>query len=706
MSTEQDNDTINITRNSLKGAQNHERRKETRRAFLRRAAGEGYSIFEGDRVAYGYRTVQRESAQENARQIQKEIEALGIDANIITGPILWNLDGITSIREVPQAVTVGGQHIFISNSADIPPRNVAGHEAFHLWKNRMGRTAYIEIVEDNLIFTSQDFLEYQSAIAEAYLGEEADLSNDAQVRKLREELFAYISGDIHEGVNDAFMRPMFRDFDTVKSAWGSLVRENSDEAVNGNLSFGERDGKTDIQRAFERAMAEKRRIRFSLKTPIEGSADLIALHNLSEQSLLDALRLGGLPMPSIAVTKVGIPHLEYGRITLILDKEAIDPEADRRNMVYGADIESPTIEHAGEAQTLEEIVEAMKRGKHLPKELVAPSLQSVAAARYESLEEIQQDSGRLRQIDEPAAAEIYAVQDQIEEILREVRQQSEEVTKDAARVMLEAAAGRWTEEAITERFAEAGYRLDEETVRQIQEVYKAAAELPVEYFEAKPERAIGFEEIVAAVVPDDSSEELLERLKEAGVRTLQYQTWDDGDRVDKVNEIQEARFSLKKKGGKGGKANSDSGVLWAGSETAMDRPAAAEYNEAGKGQSTSSSNSSSGILWAGSDEMPHEGESEAPDEINYDLKQVGKKYGEHREDYPDMESYTDYKDLAEEIFNSPDQIIHDKARGEYYYTKGNDLMRIKENGDFVSLYPGAESERIFNAIKNGGVIWP
>ena len=77
-----------------------------------------------------------------------------------------------------------------------------------------------------------------------------------------------------------------------------------------------------------------------------------------------------------------------------------------------------------------------------------------------------------------------------------------------------------------------------------------------------------------------------------------------------MNEIQETRFSLKKKGGRGGRANSDSGVLWAGSETAMDRPAAAEYNEAGKGQSTSSSNSSSGILWAGSDEMPHEGDSE------------------------------------------------------------------------------------------------
>lgn len=71
-----------------------------------------------------------------------------------------------------------------------------------------------------------------------------------------------------------------------------------------------------------------------------------------------------------------------------------------------------------------------------------------------------------------------------------------------------------------------------------------------------------------------------------------------------------------------------------------------------------------------------------------------------------MESYMDYKNFADEIFNSPDQIIHDAAKGEYYYIQGNDLLRIKENGDFVSLYPGAESQRVIDAITKGGVIWP
>ena len=50
------------------------------------------------------------------------------------------------------------------------------------------------------------------------------------------------------------------------------------------------------------------------------------------------------------------------------------------------------------------------------------------------------------------------------------------------------------------------------------------------------------------------------------------------------------------------------------------------------------------------------------------------------------------------MLKSPNQIIHDAKNGEFYYTKGN--------GDFVSLYSGAESGRVLDAISNGGVVWP
>lgn len=247
-----DGDTMGATRNSLKeDLENGRARKEERAAFLQRAAGAGYAVYEGKTAAYGYRNVRGRSAQRNARQVQEEVKKLGIDAEIIDGPLLWNRDGITGTREVQQAVTVDRARIFINNAATISPRNIAGHEAFHLWRSGTGRDAYIETVEDSLLFSSEAFREYQSAIAEAYLGGEADLNNDAQMEKLREELFAYISGDIHEGVYDTELRPMFRDFDAVKAAWNELVALNSGKARYSIKEYSAQEKKDHANAALE-----------------------------------------------------------------------------------------------------------------------------------------------------------------------------------------------------------------------------------------------------------------------------------------------------------------------------------------------------------------------------------------------------------------------------------------------------------------------
>lgn len=212
-------------------------RKEDRRAFLRRTVEEGYQVFEGKSAAYGYRPVRRESAGENARQIQKELTELGIDAEIIDGDILWNLDGISSVRRAPQATTVEKKKILVNAAASLDPRNTAGHEAFHLWYGLSERKAFEDVVTDNLIFSSKEFLGYQAVISEAYLGDEADLSDETQYTKLTEEIIAYISGDIHEGVNDDLLRPMFHDYDAVKAAWVKLCKDRA----GGKVQFQQRE---------------------------------------------------------------------------------------------------------------------------------------------------------------------------------------------------------------------------------------------------------------------------------------------------------------------------------------------------------------------------------------------------------------------------------------------------------------------------------
>lgn len=70
-----------------------------------------------------------------------------------------------------------------------------------------------------------------------------------------------------------------------------------------------------------------------------------------------------------------------------------------------------------------------------------------------------------------------------------------------------------------------------------------------------------------------------------------------------------------------------------------------------------------------------------------------------------MKNYNEYKDFSNDIFKNPEKIVYDKVNDEYLYIRGNDLLRVKPNGEFISTYPGVSSSRVTNAIKNGGVLW-
>ena len=83
-------------------------------------------------------------------------------------------------------------------------------------------------------------------------------------------------------------------------------------------------------------------IRFSLSEPVEQTKDLMAIHNLTEQKLLKSLKLGGLPMPSVAIARASDGHGDFGEISLILPKEAIDPMTSRNNKLYSGDAWTPT----------------------------------------------------------------------------------------------------------------------------------------------------------------------------------------------------------------------------------------------------------------------------------------------------------------------------------------------------------------------------
>ena len=82
--------------------------------------------------------------------------------------------------------------------------------------------------------------------------------------------------------------------------------------------------------------------KFSLSEPVEEKDNLIAVHNIYTDKLVKSLKLGGFPMPSIAVTKADMGHGNYGECSFVFDKSTIDPKVDKRNKVYGGDAWTPT----------------------------------------------------------------------------------------------------------------------------------------------------------------------------------------------------------------------------------------------------------------------------------------------------------------------------------------------------------------------------
>nr|DAG05708.1 MAG TPA: nuclease [Podoviridae sp. ct6BA50] len=209
------------------------------------------------------------------------------------------------------------------------------------------------------------------------------------------------------------------------------------------------------------------------------------------------------------------------------------------------------------AYTLENIVKAMKEGQEERGGNTwgasAKTLQSVATPEYRSIQEIKADSGRLGVTEGTEyEAKLQAIDDQIGSIITKVKQGNSSHSDNPftesdiiGGILIDTANGKKTVDAIVKAFSKAGYKIGNQTALDIQSVYKTAAEMPTGYFEAKPQRAVGFDEVLAAVIPSDSSQKLRDALGEAGVRTLEYKAGDEADRLAKVNSVENAQFSRK-----------------------------------------------------------------------------------------------------------------------------------------------------------------
>lgn len=573
-------------------------------------------------------------------------------------------------------------------------------------------------------------------------------------------------------------------------------KQESADTVFKTEEGGERPGfpaKTSIAQdageSKENNAAVQKTVRFALSAPVEvdGRKELVAVHNLTEQNLREALQLGGMPSPSIAVVKAREGHTKYGPVSLVFGSDTIDPMVDKANRVYGADAWTPTrpgveyevnydamrdfenrvyeasweafdgkfvnsaavqragvdeasslsreelaqkmqrdtgvqlaylkdkgitvepvyrmeqeqfdsigndaleavIRHTGEAQlkeafeggdidrldkladaaadaleekythgalegqnkrwmlrinklrnenrgrlyqmlehaykmvtdtsagkqtldveatrnavrekapeqkveqwvydklegvlgekgirnekepftpsgkkrsfaqlhnpyTLENLVKAMNSQNARGQDVwgvSASTLMSTTTAEYKNLDEVRADKGRLQQMPEAEYKKLLEDADsQIEQVIRMLRKEttphsdnSFEEQEILGEILLRAAQGKHTAAAIGKAFAKEDYVISKDAAQRILALYKDVAKIPTGYFEAKPQRAVGFDEVRAAILPDNASEALVQQLKDAGVPVQLYKAGDDEARTALLNKVPNVRFAL------------------------------------------------------------------------------------------------------------------------------------------------------------------
>lgn len=180
------------------------------------------------------------------------------------------------------------------------------------------------------------------------------------------------------------------------------------------------------------------------------------------------------------------------------------------------------------------------------------TLAATATQEYKTVDEMHADEARLRTVSEEehakALRDLGIYLDRVtDDLLRTTKHQFDntfEEEQNLSRIIAEAAKGKKTAAAVKAAFRKEGYAISDGHARSILALIDRAANIPTGYYEAKPQRVVGFDEALAVVAPDNAPADLLGEMRNAGMNVVEYKAGDEADRLAKVNSIEKARFSV------------------------------------------------------------------------------------------------------------------------------------------------------------------
>jgi hypothetical protein len=204
--------------------------------------------------------------------------------------------------------------------------------------------------------------------------------------------------------------------------------------------------------------------------------------------------------------------------------------------------------------TAENIVKAMNMAAAKGANMygVTPeTLAATATREYRNVDEMHADEARLRTVSEEEHEKalrdlgIYldrVVNDLMLTTMHKYDNSFEE-EQNLSGIIAEAAKGKKTVATVKAAFRKEGYAISDGHAKSILALIDRAANIPTGYYEAKPQRVVGFDEALAVIAPDDAPVDLLSEMRNAGMNVVEYKAGDDADRLAKVNGVNDAQFS-------------------------------------------------------------------------------------------------------------------------------------------------------------------
>ena len=192
--------------------------------------------------------------------------------------------------------------------------------------------------------------------------------------------------------------------------------------------------------------------------------------------------------------------------------------------------------------TLDNLVKNMTKGRTQGGEnamfgISAGAISSNMATRYKSIQDIKNDEGR---INAKADELVNPLKDKLGESIGELRQYYKGDSWNAfdsfTGAVFELSTKKLTESNFRKILKEYYFNVDSipsGTLTEIINDLNALRDIPTDYFEAKPQRAVGLDEIQAVVVPNTTSADLMQELSANGINVIEYDSNIEGDRQDK-----------------------------------------------------------------------------------------------------------------------------------------------------------------------------